>query len=81
MHFGVIANTDRLIYRLQEVGVKTALGYRRKLMERMMQNWLDQTIDESATLVKVQRISLRRMLFAAIANYRAPAWVQAPRRI
>ena len=31
MHFGVIANTDRLIYRLQEVGVRTALGYRRKL--------------------------------------------------
>ena len=31
MHFGVIANTDCLIYRLQEVGVKTALGYRRKL--------------------------------------------------
>ena len=81
MHFGVIANTDRLIYRLQEVGVKTALGYRRKLMERIMQNWLDQTIDESATLVKVQRISLRRMLFAAIANYRAPAWVQSPPRI
>lgn len=50
-------------------------------MERMMQNWLDQTIDESATLVKVQRISLRRKLFAAIANYRAPAWVQSPRRI
>ena len=50
-------------------------------MERMMQNWLDQTIDESTTLVKVQRISLRRMLFAAIANYRAPAWVQSPRRI
>jgi len=31
MHFGVIANTERFIYRLLEVGVKTALGYRRKL--------------------------------------------------
>ena len=49
-------------------------------MERMMQNWLDQTIDESATLVKIPRISLSRILFAAIANYRAPAWVQSPRR-
>ena len=42
-------------------------------MERMMQNWLDTTIDEETTLIDAPRISLRSILFAAIANYRAPA--------
>ncbi len=50
-------------------------------MERMMQNWLDETIDEAATLGGVPRIRLRSILFAAIANYRAPAWIQSPRRV
>ena len=50
-------------------------------MERMMQNWLDETFDEERTLVKVPKISLRSILFAAIANYRAPAWIQSPRRV
>ena len=47
-------------------------------MERMMQNWLDQTIDEDEKLLEIPRISLTSILFAAIANYRAPAWVQSP---
>jgi len=50
-------------------------------MERMMQNWLDETFDEEITLVEVPKISLRSILFAAIANYRAPAWIQSPRRV
>ncbi len=50
-------------------------------MERMMQNWLDKTIDEETTLIEVPKISLRSILFAAIANYRAPAWIQSPRRV
>ena len=50
-------------------------------MERMMQNWLDQTMDEDEDLVEISRISLTSILFAAIANYRAPAWVQSPRRV
>ena len=49
-------------------------------MERMMQNWLDETIGEEETLVEIPKISLRAILFAAIANYRAPAWIQSPRR-
>tara|TARA_Y100001970_G_scaffold268638_1_gene360154 strand:- start:2844 stop:2996 length:153 start_codon:yes stop_codon:yes gene_type:complete len=49
-------------------------------MERMMQNWLDKTIDEEATVIEVSKISLRSILFAAIANYRAPAWIQSPLR-
>jgi len=50
-------------------------------MERMMQNWLDQTMDEDEDMVEIPRISLTSILFAAIANYRAPAWVQSPRRV
>ncbi|MEC7686157.1 MAG: hypothetical protein VX184_01225 [Candidatus Thermoplasmatota archaeon] len=50
-------------------------------MERMMQNWLDQTMDEDEDMVEISRISLTSILFAAIANYRAPAWVQSPRRV
>jgi len=50
-------------------------------MERMMQNWLDQTMDEGEDLVEIPRISLTSILFAAIANYRAPAWIQSPLRV
>ncbi len=50
-------------------------------MERMMQNWLDESIGDNDALVDIPRISLRRILFAAIANYRAPAWIQSPRRV
>jgi len=50
-------------------------------MERMMQNWLDQTMDEDEDMVEISRISLTSILFAAIANYRAPAWIQSPRRV
>ena len=50
-------------------------------MERMMQNWLDQTMDEDEDLVEISRISLTSILFAAIANYRAPAWIQSPLRV
>jgi len=49
-------------------------------MERMMQNWLDETITEETTLGDIPKISLRSILFATIANYRAPAWIQSPRR-
>ena len=50
-------------------------------MDIMMQNWLDQTMDEDEDMVEISRISLTSILFAAIANYRAPAWVQSPRRV
>ena len=50
-------------------------------MERMMQNWLDQTMDEDEDMVEIPRISLTSILFAAIANYRAPAWIQSPLRV
>ncbi len=50
-------------------------------MERMMQNWLDETITEETTLEDIPNISLRSILFATIANYRAPAWIQSPRRV
>jgi len=49
-------------------------------MDRLLENWLDETIGEGGAIVEVSRISLRAALYAEVANYRAPAWVQSPRR-
>jgi hypothetical protein len=49
-------------------------------MDRLLENWLDETIGEGEAIVEVPRISLRAALYAEVANYRAPAWIQSPRR-
>jgi hypothetical protein len=49
-------------------------------MDRLLENWLDETIGEGKAIVEVPRISLRAALYAEVANYRAPAWIQSPRR-
>ncbi len=49
-------------------------------MDRLLENWLDETIGDGNAMVEVPRFSLRAMLYAKIANYRAPAWIQSPRR-
>ena len=41
---------------------------------------MDETIGDGNAMVEVPRFSLRAMLYAKIANYRAPAWIQSPRR-
>jgi|TARA_B100000929_G_scaffold102082_1_gene80676 hypothetical protein len=48
-------------------------------MDKLLENWLDETIGDDDAIVEVPRISLRAFLYANIANYRAPAWVQSPR--
>ncbi|MDP7341564.1 MAG: hypothetical protein QF354_04155 [Candidatus Thalassarchaeum sp.] len=48
-------------------------------MDKLLENWLDETIGDDDAIVEVPRISLRALLYANIANYRAPAWVQSPR--
>ncbi len=49
-------------------------------MDRLLENWLDETIGDCDAMVEVPRISLRAALYAEIANYRAEAWIQSPRR-
>jgi hypothetical protein len=48
-------------------------------MDRLLENWLDETIGDDNAMVEVSRFSLRAMLYAQIANYRAPAWNQSPK--
>ena len=48
-------------------------------MDRLLENWLDETIGDGDEIVEVPRLSVRATLYAAIANYRAPAWEQSPR--
>jgi len=48
-------------------------------MDRLLENWLDETIGNCDGIVEVPRFSMRTMLYAAIAHYRAPAWIQSPR--
>ena len=50
-------------------------------MDRLLENWLDETIGDCDAMVEVPRISLRAALYAEIANYRAAAWIQSPRRV
>ena len=47
-------------------------------MDRLLENWLDETIGDGDAMVEVPKISLRAVLYAKIANYRAPAWIQSP---
>ncbi len=48
-------------------------------MDGLLENWLDETIGDGDAMVEVPRISMRTALYAAIANYRAPAWIQSPK--
>ena len=48
-------------------------------MDRLLENWLEETIGDGDALAEVPRVSLRVAFYAAIANYRAPAWIQSPR--
>ena len=50
-------------------------------MDRLLENWLDEMIGDCDAMVEVPRISLRAALYAEIANYRAPAWIQSARRV
>jgi hypothetical protein len=47
-------------------------------MDRLLENWLDETIGDGDVMVEIPRFSLRALLYANIANYRAPAWIQTP---
>ncbi len=47
-------------------------------MDILLENWLEETIGEGDTLAEAPKISLRAAFYAAIANYRAPAWIQSP---
>ena len=47
-------------------------------MDILLENWLEETIGEDDTLAELPRISLNAAIYAAIANYRAPAWIQSP---
>ena len=50
-------------------------------MDELLENWLDEMIGDCDAMVEVPRISLRAALYAEIANYRAPAWIQSARRV
>ena len=47
-------------------------------MDGLLENWLDEMIGDGEAMVEVPRISMGAALYAAIANYRAPAWIQSP---
>ena len=47
-------------------------------MDRLLENWLEETLGNGDALVEVPRARLRAAIYAAIANYRAPAWIQSP---
>lgn len=51
-------------------------------MDRLLKNWIDETIDNSEMPmeVKISRIRIRDYIYALIANYTAPAWSQSPTR-
>ena len=48
-------------------------------MDRLLENWLEETMGDGDTLADVSKVSLRAAIYAAIANYRAPAWIQSPK--
>jgi len=48
-------------------------------MDGLLENWLDEMIGDCDAMVEVPRFSLRAMLYAEIANYRSPAWIQSPK--
>jgi len=45
-------------------------------MDRLLENWLEEMIGD--TFAERPRVSLKATIYAAIANYRAPAWIQSP---
>ncbi len=47
-------------------------------MDKFLEEWIEETIGDRDISVGKNRISVRSILFAVIANYRAPAWVQSP---
>ncbi|MAU85869.1 MAG: hypothetical protein CMA21_04645 [Euryarchaeota archaeon] len=47
-------------------------------MDKFLQHWIEETIEDHHISVGIHKINIRSILFAAIANYRAPAWVQSP---
>ena len=48
-------------------------------MDRLLENWLEETIGDGDALCACEsRVSPREAIYAAIANYRAPAWIQSP---
>ena len=47
-------------------------------MDILLEKWLDESIGDCDTMVEVPRFSLRATVYAEIANYRAPAWIQSP---
>jgi hypothetical protein len=49
-------------------------------MDKFLEQWIEETIANEEISGEPPRISIRSILFAAIANYRAPAWVQSPLR-
>ena len=48
-------------------------------MDGLLEHWLDEMIGDCDAMVEVPRISLRAALYAEIANYRSPAWIQSPK--
>ena len=48
-------------------------------MDRLLENWLEETMGDGVALADVSRVSLRAAIYSAIANYRAPAWIQSPK--
>ncbi|MDP6871033.1 MAG: hypothetical protein QGI73_02220 [Candidatus Thalassarchaeaceae archaeon] len=49
-------------------------------MDRFLKNWIDETIDNDQKPMRIKkfRIRIRELIYALIANHRAPAWVQSP---
>tara|TARA_B100000886_G_scaffold125982_1_gene84908 strand:+ start:232 stop:387 length:156 start_codon:yes stop_codon:yes gene_type:complete len=47
-------------------------------MDKFLEKWIEETIGEQDISREMHNISGRSILFAAIANYRAPAWIQSP---
>ena len=48
-------------------------------MDRLLENWLEETIGDGDALCRsCRKLSPREAIYAAIANYRAPAWIQSP---
>ena len=47
-------------------------------MDKFLEQWIEETIGDQDISGEMHKISVSSILFAAIANYRAPAWVQSP---
>ena len=47
-------------------------------MDKFLEQWIEEMIGEQDISEEMDNISGRSILFAIIANYRAPAWVPSP---